>query len=115
MAAFPTHVEYVDARHILRVEFDDGRTFEIPTVHLRGYCPCARCQGHSAGPPRWIPVTSWRMATVDNVTPVGNYAMCISWGDGHDTGIYTFAGLIETGERVAQIPESERIPAARDL
>lgn len=108
--ATPTQVEYIDADHCLRITFDDGFACDIPTVHLRGYCPCARCQGHSAGPPSWIPVTSWRMATVENVTPVGNYAMCIAWGDGHDTGIYTFTSLHELGKRVDDIPAAEKVP-----
>ena len=101
--AIPEEVRYIDEEHILRVRFDDGRSFDYPTVHLRGYCPCARCQGHGGGPPKWIPVTSWRMATVDNVTPVGTYAMCIVWGDGHDTGIHTFASLLELGERLDRL------------
>ena len=108
--AMPTQVEYIDAEHSLHITFDDGFTCALPTVYLRGYCPCARCQGHSAGPPSWIPVTSWRMATVEDVTPVGNYAMCIAWGDGHDTGIYTFSALHDMGKRADEIPHSERVP-----
>ena len=30
---------------------------------------------------------------VENATPVGNYAMCIVWGDGHDSGIFSFESL----------------------
>jgi DUF971 family protein len=29
--------------------------------------------------------------------PVGNYAYCIAFSDGHDTGIYTLAALRELG------------------
>lgn len=111
--ATPEEVRYIDEEHILRVSFDDGRSFDYPTVHLRGYCPCARCQGHGGGPLRWVPVTSWRMATVDDVTPVGNYAMCIAWGDGHDTGIYTFANLLELAARLGDIPDDERTISAK--
>ena len=108
--ATPTQVEFIEAEHLLRVDFDDGRRVELPTVYLRGYCPCARCQGHSAGPPKWIPVTSWPMASIEDVTPVGRYALCIRWGDGHDTGIYTFERLLESGEVAEMIPASERVP-----
>ena len=38
-------------------------------------------------------MTKAAQAAVEDVTPVGNYAICIAWGDGHDTGIYTFASL----------------------
>ncbi len=111
--ATPVQVEYKDASHTLHIVFDDDTQCALPTVHLRGYCPCARCQGHSAGPPSWIPVTSWRMATVEDVTPVGNYAMCIVWADGHDTGIYTFARLHELARTQDEIPESERVPEGK--
>lgn len=106
--AHPTDVFYAEADHILRVTFSDGATHEYPTVYLRGYCPCARCQGHGGGPPRWVPVTRWEQATVEDVTPVGNYAMCIAWADGHDTGIYTFANLLAMAETLDEIPEHER-------
>ena len=109
----PTQVEYIDAEHILRITFDDDQTFEYPTVYLRGYCPCARCQGHGSGPPKWIEVTRWSQATIENVTPVGGYAMCIVWADGHDTGLYTFASLHELGPTVGSIaPEEHTISAA---
>ena len=32
--------------------------------------------------------------------PVGNYAYCIAFSDGHDTGIYTFEQLRELGHEV---------------
>ena len=109
----PVAIEYVSAEGVLKVVFSDDLVAEYPTVFLRGYCPCARCQGHGGGPPRWVPVTSWRMATVDDVTPVGNYAMCIAWGDGHDTGIYTFANLLELAARLGDIPDDERTISAK--
>lgn len=112
MAPSPTQIEYLSADHILRVAFDDDSRFDFPTVYLRGYCPCARCQGHGAGPPAWIPVTTWRQASVEDVTPVGNYALCIVWADGHDTGIYTFANLHERGQTLSAVPASEREPEA---
>ena len=104
----PTEVRYVSAEDALHVQFDDGAAYEYPTVYLRGYCPCARCQGHGGGGPSWVQPTSREQVTIENVTPVGNYALCIVWGDGHDTGIYTFASLAELGPRTGQIPGYER-------
>lgn len=89
----PTEIEYASERGELIITFSDDLVARYPTVFLRGYCPCAKCQGHSAGPPRWIPVQVDAAARVEDVTPVGNYAICIAWGDGHDTGIYTFDNL----------------------
>jgi DUF971 family protein len=32
------------------------------------------------------------------IQPVGRYAIQISWSDGHETGIYTFANLREMAD-----------------
>lgn len=61
--------------------------------YLRGYCPCAACQGHSGlkivfhPPPAPVEPLSIR--------PVGNYAISFHWSDGHGTGIYRFDFLRE--------------------
>ena len=89
----PTEVNFVEAEQILRITFDDDVVREYPTAFLCGFCPCARCQGHGGGPPTWTPWSNENAIAVQNVTPVGNYAMCVVWGDGHDTGIYSFEML----------------------
>tara|TARA_Y100001934_G_C12142109_1_gene673048 strand:+ start:400 stop:507 length:108 start_codon:yes stop_codon:yes gene_type:complete len=33
--------------------------------------------------------------------PVGNYAYCIAFSDGHDTGIYQLTLLLEIGRAVS--------------
>lgn len=97
----PTEIRYIQADHILKMTFSDGLEVEYPTAFLRGYCPCAKCQGHSAGPPKWVALTHDAQRTVEDVTQVGAYAICIVWADGHDTGIYTFDVLREMAEDVA--------------
>lgn len=72
----------------VRLVFSDGLTAEVPYDTLRGFCPCAGCQGHWAdairyqAPPRPVQPTT--------ITPVGNYAVSFHWSDGHATGIYRF-------------------------
>lgn len=89
----PVEIEYKSADDALHMVFSDDHVAVYPTPYLRGYCPCARCQGHSGGAPRWQPLTSRRQIEVVDVEPVGNYALAITWGDGHDTGIYAFRSL----------------------
>lgn len=96
----PVEVNYVQNAHTLDVAFSDGTSASYPTTYLRGFCPCARCQGHSAGPPQWVPLTHEAQRRVEDVTQVGAYAFCIAWGDGHDTGIYTFESLHEMAVEV---------------
>ena len=108
MAVHPTDIRYDQAAQRLHITFSDGVEADFPTPYLRGYCPCARCQGHSGGPPQWIEITNTRQITVEDVTQVGTYAICIVWGDGHDTGIYTFQKLYDTIPRLSELPEHER-------
>lgn len=96
----PTQINYVQQEHLLKMVFSDGLSAEYPTIYLRGYCPCAKCQGHGAGPPSWIEVTRDAQRVVEDVTQVGAYALCIAWADGHDTGIYTFDSLRKTAKEI---------------
>lgn len=70
----------------LRLLWDDGFSAEIPYDTLRGYCPCAGCQGHGAGEVTFHPPK--RPVNVEHIEPVGNYAISFLFSDGHGTGIY---------------------------
>lgn len=91
----PTAIEFAQAERLLKIDFSDGSHRELSTPFLRGFCPCAHCQGHAGGPPTWVPQRTDAATNVDDVHPIGSYAICIRWGDGHDTGIYTFKNLLE--------------------
>jgi DUF971 family protein len=70
----------------VRISWDDGHVGEYAQEYLRGYCPCALCQGHGAQR-RFNAVPG---ATLQEIRAVGNYAIELRWHDGHSTGIYTF-------------------------
>ncbi len=86
MAAFPTEIHHVKSRGVVRITWDDGHVGEYEERYLRGFCPCAMCQGHGAQR-RFIEVPG---ATLLGIRGVGNYAVELRWEDGHSTGIYTF-------------------------
>ena len=92
MAIFATDIEYKSEDKSMRFVFSDGHELTIYTRILRGFCPCAGCQGHRAGVPKFVSPHD-RAIGVENVTPVGNYACCIVWSDRHDTGIYSWKFL----------------------
>ncbi len=75
-------------------EWSDGETQRIPNVILRGYCPCAQCQGHS-GPLRFVQGRDTELADLGQV---GNYALRFDWADGHNTGLYPFEHLRLLGD-----------------
>jgi DUF971 family protein len=84
----PTEIRRLPEDRRLRITWSDGHTGEYDYRYLRGYCPCAACQGHTADAIRFRPpdgeVDPW------TIEPVGNYAITIHWSDGHGTGIYRF-------------------------
>ena len=60
---------------------------------LRGFCPCAMCQGHAALEIRFHPPA--QPVDITSIQPVGNYGLSIAFSDGHGTGIYRFEFLRE--------------------
>ncbi|MXW02007.1 MAG: DUF971 domain-containing protein [Holophagales bacterium] len=88
VTTWPTEVRRDHEARLLRVLWQDGHRSDYEYDVLRGYCPCAMCQGHNAGPLRFQPPP--RPVTAQTVSQVGNYALSIAWSDGHWTGIYRF-------------------------
>ncbi|MDP9121398.1 MAG: DUF971 domain-containing protein [Acidobacteriota bacterium] len=72
----------------LRLTWSDGHTALYGADYLRGWCPCAGCQGHTGLKIRYLPPPAPVAAAV--IKPVGNYAISFAWSDGHGTGIYRF-------------------------
>jgi DUF971 family protein len=72
------------------VVWADGHTSTIPIERLRGYCPCAVCQGHGASKITFI-TNSCR--TIFDADLVGRYAVHFKFGDAHDTGIFRWDTL----------------------
>ena len=88
-AAVPIEIHHMKERGVVRVTWDDGHVGDYPRAYLRGYCPCALCQGHS-GKIKYIDSVA---AGLQEISSVGNYAVQFAWEDGHSTGIYTFEYL----------------------
>jgi DUF971 family protein len=82
----PTEINHIKSKAAVRITWDDGHSGEYAEAYLRGYCPCALCQGHGAQR-RFIETPDARLVEIQ---PVGNYAIELFWQDGHNTGIYTF-------------------------
>ena len=73
------------------IDWADGHKAVYPHAILRGYCPCATCQGHS-GEVRLVETRDDQLE-LEDITPVGGYALGLKWFDGHDSGIYSYAYL----------------------
>ncbi|MBV9659461.1 MAG: DUF971 domain-containing protein [Verrucomicrobia bacterium] len=87
--------------HELAIRWSDGVESYLALEPLRRACPCATCSGEpdalgriykgdvSYDPARSFTMTSYSM--------VGGYAFQPVWGDGHQTGLYTFPLLRRLG------------------
>jgi DUF971 family protein len=89
----------------LCLAFHDGREIYLPLPMLRRACPCAACQGEPDALGRVVrPRVDHGPGAFDlrRYEPVGGYALQLTWGDGHSSGIYSFAyllGLADLGAR----------------
>lgn len=81
----------------LEIEWADGTTLTYRHALLRGFCPCAHCQGHQ-GPIGWTATATDEDLDVLEIEEVGNYAIRLVFADGHSTGIYSFTHLRQLGE-----------------
>jgi DUF971 family protein len=81
----------------LFVKWDDGHESLFTLQYLREECPCASCKGetvllHTYSPVK-LPVLTPGKYDLKSIQQVGNYAIQIFWGDGHQTGIYSWEYL----------------------
>src|SRR5258706_16135328 len=88
-----TEVRRMPEERRLRLTWTDGHVAEYDYDYLRGWCPCAGCQGHSGFKIRYLPPA--KPVTAESIKPVGNYAISIGFSDGHGTGIYRYEFLRE--------------------
>ena len=98
----PVEIRAPEHARRMEVDWSDGASSAYRHVILRGFCPCANCQGHH-GPVRWVDAAEGADLELSAIDEVGNYAVQLTWGDGHSTGIYSFrflrslAGVGEAG------------------
>jgi DUF971 family protein len=80
----------------LAIQWNDGTESFLDLGHLRRACPCAGCGGE---PDVLGNVSRPNVSYTDDsfklkgFTLVGGYAIQPQWGDGHNTGIYSFQYL----------------------
>ncbi|MGA1192744.1 MAG: gamma-butyrobetaine hydroxylase-like domain-containing protein, partial [Bdellovibrionota bacterium] len=92
----------------------------LPVELLRSNCPCALCREMRGEGNHDTPLTPKKSVSrlqvishsrdeelnLQRIWSIGNYAIGIQWGDGHDDGIYTFALLRELTEKAKDGPKT---------
>lgn len=97
----PTNITLNRQEGMLDIEWSTGETCHYPLGHIREACPCVECRGghHNMGmsnAPQSLDLLVLKPARsygVDEAQIVGNYALQITWEDGHNSGIYTWEYL----------------------
>ena len=80
---------------VVRLEYEDGTSFDLPFEYLRVFSPSAEVRGHGRG--QEVLQTGKENVRVESIEPVGNYALRFLFDDGHNTGLYTWDYLYELG------------------
>ena len=83
---------------ILEIIWKDEHVSRFPLHGLRKACPCVYCKGGHANmstptdPAVFFEKPS-RIWSITQLTPTGNYALQITWNDGHNSGHYRWEML----------------------
>jgi len=83
------NITLIRAENLLRITFSDGVTHNLPAEFLRIESPSAEVQGHSQA--------EKKLVAGKRIEPVGNYAIRLTFSDGHDTGIFSWDFLHRLG------------------
>ncbi len=92
----PTDINLHQVSRVLELAFDDGSHFKLPCEYLRVYSPSAEVRGH--GPGEGVLQLGKENVNIVQIEPVGTYAVCLHFDDGHHTGIYSWETLYNLGK-----------------
>lgn len=92
-ATTPTDIKLHKQSASLELVYGGGNSYQLSAEFLRVHSPSAEVRGHGKG--QEVLQTGKRQVKLLNVEPVGNYAIKLSFDDGHDSGIYSWPYLYE--------------------
>ena len=92
----PTEITLHQKSKTLEIAFDDGARYTLPFEFLRVFSPSAEVRGHGLG--QEVLQVGKQGVNLTDVTPVGSYALKLTFDDGHDSGLYTWDYLHELGQ-----------------
>ncbi|UOO80935.1 DUF971 domain-containing protein [Uruburuella testudinis] len=81
----PEEIRLQNSRAALTLVYQDGAK-SLPAEFLRVYSPSAEVRGHAPG--QEVLQTGKSAVVIAGLEPVGQYALKITFSDGHDSGLY---------------------------
>ncbi len=89
----PIGIELHRQSKTLDLKYPNNENYTLNCEYLRVYSPSAEVRGHGEGQ-ETLQVGKINV-TITNIQPVGNYAVQLTFSDGHDTGLYSWEYLYE--------------------
>jgi DUF971 family protein len=108
----PANITLKRKSNLLEIQFG-AETFQLPAEYLRVYSPSAEVQGHA--PSQAKLQTGKLHVKLLSLESQGNYAIRITFDDGHNSGIYTWDYLYELGYKHTELWQAylDQLNAAR--
>lgn len=79
----------------ITLKWNNGHVWKVGNKELRASCQCALCINEMTGE-RTIDVSKIKTdIAATQITPLGNYAIGVTWNDGHSSGIYPYKKIEE--------------------
>lgn len=96
-APTPTGIEVSNKDQVLEISWQDGHNSTFPLYGLRKNCPCVSCRGGHGSmgefEPEAFQIENPPRIEIRDIKQVGNHAIQITWGDGHNSGMYQWETL----------------------
>ena len=89
----PTELKMNREERCLSIQFSDGLKAILSYEFLRVHSPSAEVRGHS--PSQAVLQTGKEHVLITDIQTVGNYAVQMTYDDGHSSGVYTWEYLHE--------------------
>jgi phosphoribosylformimino-5-aminoimidazole carboxamide ribotide isomerase len=95
MTKMPSAIQLHKASKTLTLKYGPGEEYNLPAEFLRVHSPSAEVQGHGK------PILQFGKLGVglSKVEPAGQYALKLTFDDGHDSGLFTWEYLYQLAQR----------------
>ncbi|MCU1753678.1 DUF971 domain-containing protein [Pseudomonas helleri] len=95
MTMIPSAINLHKASKTLTLKYPSGEEYHLPAELLRVHSPSAEVQGHGK------PILQFGKINVGllKIEPAGQYALKLTFDDGHDSGLFTWEYLYQLGKR----------------
>lgn len=99
MTKLPTAINLHKASKTLSLSYGPDEVYHLPAEFLRVHSPSAEVQGHGK------PILQFGKLGVglSKIEPAGQYALKLTFDDGHDSGLFTWDYLYQLSLRQEQL------------